>query len=72
MINFSEEEVAMEIQLDLEEGRLAKETAHFDELDLRIVDCEPQKAPVEELKSLIVISTIRPSPCKLAKACHWL
>lgn len=50
------EEVAMEIQLDPEERRSAKEATYFDELDLRIADCKPHIASIEELKSFVVDS----------------
>lgn len=46
----------MGIQLDPEERRSAKEATYFDELDLRIADCEPHIASIEELKSFVVDS----------------
>lgn len=54
MIDTSEEEATMEIQLGPEEGRVTEEATHFDEQNPRIINCEPQTALVEELKSFVV------------------
>lgn len=41
IVDASEKKANMEIQLGLEEGRVAEEAAHFDELDPCIINDEP-------------------------------